>query len=430
MTGGSVRAEKPSGATAAALYGAVIALVLGYGFSYFLSRLGAGMLGDAAARAQHGPAALARAGLNLCAMMRASLVGSGELPHAVDGVERVSAVIVLPLTVWAAIPAAALFIAGYAAARRRTGTGRWGTVLPALAAGVMFAGVLALLAPVFGATIASSALPAFGDVEFNPPDITFAPSAGSTLATGIAFGVVFTYLGALAALRADLRPDRSPGRWWAAGSAVVMFALVLQALVAGALAAWFLASSRSEDMGPESASRFLQMLPTAAGIAYCLSHGSTLEAGVESRSPGLESVYRPWSFEVSLYRGITRSDDREQAHRAMTPYAYVLTAAAALLIALSGWVAVRRGSRDGAVPTAARVAVVHSVYLAALIWMCRIAWSSAVESEGMVGRTLVFVGPRLDAVLAASFGVVFVMAFVGAYLANRRYSAASDFAAL
>lgn len=425
-----MRAEKPSGATAAALYGALVALILGYGFSYFLSRLGTGMLGDAGVRAQHGPAALAKAGLNLCAMMHASLVGSGELPQAADGMERVSAVIVLPLTVWAAIPAAALFIAGYAAARRRTGTGRWGMVLPALAGGVIFAGALALLAPVFGATIASSALPSFGDIEFNPPDITFAPSAESTLATGAAFGIVFTYLGALAALRVDRRPDSSPGRWWAAGSAVVAFALVLQLLVGGALAAWFVASSRSDDLGPESASRFFQMLPTAAGIAYCLAHGSTLGAGVESRSPGLESVYRPWSFEVSVYRGITRGDDREQDHRPMPPYAYVLTAAAALAIALSGWMAVRRGSRDGAVPTAARVAVVHSAYLAALIWMCRIAWRSAVESEGMVGETVVFIGPRWDVILAASFAGVFVMAFVGAYLANRRYSAASDFATL
>ena len=418
MTGGDPRTHTTANPILAAVYGALVALVAGYACSYLLVHLGLGIITAPENASAAGPAALSRAGLSLYAMHHVTLIGSGEVPSDVGGTEHIFAYVSLPLTVWAIVPAFALMLGGCAAAKARAGSGRWSMVAPAVLGGVLYAVVLALLSRVFHAGVSASALPAVGGSSFDPPDILFRPSARSTLIFATLFGTVFTYLGALIPLR-GLHENRS-GRWWTCGKALVVAAIAVQLLVAGALEAYFLKNPPAQDANAPAGSRFAEMLPTAVGIGYTLIYGSTLKAAVESEAPGMETQYRPLSSKVSLYTGMIRNDDQEQFRKPLAWYIYILLVIPAVAILVSGGLAVRWGSIDGAIPTAARIAIIHSAYLAFLMALCGIGWGSQTRMGEMQSKFAVSIAPQYDSIMLLSVPVVFILAFVGAYLAGRR----------
>lgn len=408
----------------AAIYGALVALVLGYGGSYFLTLLGTGIVSASGRHAEHGPATLQRAGLNLYAMLHATLAGTGQTPDMSGAVRDISSTIVLPLTVWAAVPMLGLIIGGFAAGKLRAGTGRWSMVLPAVLGGVFYAGLLAALAPLSGARVDPSALPSLQGFEFNPPDIIFRATSLSAFYSGLIFGVVFTYVGGLIALRAETSYEPSPGRWWGSAKALVVFVIIIQLIIAVGAEAWFVTRPAAQhDEGPVG-SRFAQMLPTAAGMGYLLVNGASIASGIESSSEGLQSPF-DMSVSVNLFEGIKR--DTEEDVRKLPPYVFILPALFGIMMFFAGGLAVRWGSRDGSLPTALRVMVLNAVYLLFLAWACRIIWASTDKAAGFVSRYEVFITPVFSLTMLWVAVGVFIAAFLGAFVAGRRYTQLARF---
>ena len=413
--------HKTTNSILAAVYGAVIALVVAFACSYLLAHLNLGIITAQGDASQPGPAALSRAGIDLYAMHHVTLVGSGVVTTDIGATEHIASYVTLPLTIWSIVPILALVLGGYVASKVRAGSGRWRMVIPAVVGGILYAAVLAALSQVLSARVSASALPAIDGWSFDPPDILLRPSARSTLISAGLFGVVFTYLGALIPLRG--RRENGPGRWWTCGKAAVVSAISVQLLVAGALEVYFLKNPPEQEPGAPAGSRLAEMLPTAVGIGYMLIYGSTLEAAVVSEGPGMESPLRPLASKVNLYRGIVHDDDQEQSRGPLNPYVYIFLAIPAAAILISGALAVRWGSRDGSIPTAARITIVHSAYLAFLTTLCGIGWGLQTRVGELHSDFTLVVAPRYDTLMLLSVPAVFIIAFVGAYLAGRRRTA-------
>jgi len=397
--------KKPANPITVAISGAVTALVISYALSYLFGRFGMGVI--PASGAWYGRGVFALAGLNLYASHHAVLIGSGSIPSPVGGQDQISASISLPLTIWAIIPAISLMYVGYSVANKRVGKGRWGMVIPAMFAGLIYAVILSSISFIVRAKIGASALPAVEGVYFNPPDIRFHPSFPSALANTAFFGVVFTYLGALMCVRGH--ETAIAGKWWACGKALIITALIIQIFVAAALWGWFAFNARSTDPEERTQLKFAQVLPTAAGMGYALVQGSTLSGGITSFSSTSSSA------DINLYRGITSKDGTKTTHKHLNSYAAIIGVLSALAAMFTGWLAVRWGSRDGSLPTSLRIIVMQAIYLFVIMWMCRIGWS-------VNGQFSTFIEPKYNNLMLEISAATFILSLIGAHIANRRYT--------
>jgi len=404
MRPGFDRERKKANPVTAVLYGVVVTLVVGYGLSYLAGRVGMGVI--------TGPASVERnaftlAGLNLYASQHITLMGSGISPGETA---RIHATMTFPVTLWAVIPALALMIGGFVAARVRTASGRWGMIGAALAAGVIYAAVLAGFAGLVSAKFISSAIPAVQGWEVNPPDIPFRPSVVGTLIDGSLFAIVFSYLGGLIAARDGPGPS-FPGKWWACAKAVVIVGLTIQALMALGLWTWFATSSRLREEDRWAQPKFAQMLPTAAGMGYALVHGATLScAAVPVNFPSAS-----YAADMQLYRGIAVREQDKTTHKPLGRWVWIAALIGAIAALASGRLAVRLGSRDGSLPTAARITILQSAYIGVIMLMCSMGW-------GIAGQSSVSIGPRYDSAMLFAGAGILVLSLVGAHLANRRYA--------
>ena len=93
--------HKTTNSILAAVYGAVIALVVAFACSYLLAHLNLGIITAQGDASQPGPAALSRAGIDLYAMHHVTLVGSGVVTTDIGATEHIASYVTLPLTVWA-----------------------------------------------------------------------------------------------------------------------------------------------------------------------------------------------------------------------------------------------------------------------------------------------------------------------------------------
>jgi len=410
------RAARPLNPVLAAVYCAIVALVVGYALSYVLTRFGFGVV-SAPGDSTHGPAVFARAGLNLYAAQRVTLVGRGSVPGA-PGSEAaldVFAHLTVPLTVWAAVPAIALLLAGYLSAATQVGKSRSRMALPAVSGGLLYAWVLTGLSHVVRARIESFVVPDIGGISANPPSIVFHPSAGSTLLLAGAFGLVFTYLGALIAVREGARGSE-PGKWWAAAKAAMIAALAVQVLMLSAAGIWLASQPRRADDTTDGR-RIIEMVPAIAGIAYAMVHGANLTSVVESRLRSDGATRRTFYADMSLYSG-TRQEQLGKRSVRGAPLRVAVPAAAltALAVVLAGWLAVRWGSGGGSLPTAVRLALIHTFYLAAPVALCRL---QLVQGDPLAVSTIALsLGVGWWMVL--SFLGVLVFSMIGAHLAGRR----------
>jgi len=391
---------------AAAIYGAVVSLLLGYGLSYLFSCLKMGIL--IGPGAWNGYRIWHLAGLNLYACQHVPLLGSGVTPG--DG-QPIRAFMSLPLTMWAAIPAFALTCGGFVCARMRAPAGRWGMTASAILSGVIYAGVLVGLSFVVAARFASTAIPAISGWELTPPDIAFRPSVRGALGYGLLFGVVFSYLGALIAVRAATEAQVR-GKWWACAKAVVVVGVVVQLLMCGAMLGWSAAKARSGEVAEYAQAEVVQVLPTVVGTGYSLVYGSKFRAAaVPVAMPSAR-----YGVELEVYRGVKRISAGTTTRSGVPPYAMAIAALIGAIAALaSGRLAVKYGSRDGSLPTGIRILVLQAAYLAVTMVLCRIAW-------GIVGQSAVTIGPVYGTAMLIAAGCVFVLSLVGAHSANRAYA--------
>lgn len=412
--------SKPVNPIVAAMYGAVVALAIAYGLFFFLLRVGIANVSSPGTAMEYGGPAFARAGLNLCAAQHAELVGSGSVSGVAATVAKAKAKVLLPLNVWAIIPVAALFVSGYAAGKLRSGTGRFGVIAPALLGAIIYAGVLAALSRLFAATIASAALPSAGGVEFAPPDFRFYPGAGSAFITAVVFGVIFTYIGShYAAGEASRRAGVN--RWWICGKSIIPFALILQLIFGIASQAWLISKTGPENPEGPAGKGVVAFQPTVAGIAYGLINGATLQAGVVSKTNIGSGEKKPFAANVNLYKGLSTYNQGQKTFKKLPTAVYAGLGIMALLALAAGALAVRWGSRDGALPTAFRIGVIYALYMCLVMFLSSLSWQSIMKAGPIEASSGVSIKLIYDPTMLASTFGVFIMALIGAFIASRRY---------
>ncbi len=384
----------------AAFLGAAAAVIVGLAGSYLTSRW-AGLV--------EGPA-ICRGLANFYAIAHVPMVSSGTL-----GGEKIRAVISLPVTVWIVVPILALIIGGGVAARLRRPGSRWDVAACAGLAAVLYAIMLAALSQVAYAGISPAALPAVQGAEFNPPNLPFHPDLVGTVVSGIVFGLVGLYLGALLAVRGDRRLKAS-GEWWACLKAVVCVAIVGQLVLAGLVC--LVIPGRSPASRGLPGGQVVRMLPTVTGMGTALLYGADLKCGMESSSQTSAPI-RSFYLRANLYGGLTRNDTSKKSHKSLPVVAVVAAIFAAVLAAAAGWLAVRWGSSGASLLTALRVTAIDMVYVAVLVWACSLGWESNVSALGVAGSSRVFATPAYGFVmLPAAVGII-VFSLAGAHLADR-----------
>ncbi len=407
MIGLDQRAPRALNPLLAAAYGALLALVIGYGCCYVLTRYGVGVVGARGDRVL-GPGIFARSGLNLYALHRVALTGAGEVTDTMGSRTKVTALLVLPLTVWAGIPAIALMIAGYRVARSRTLGGRRAMTGTAVVTGILYAIALALAARWVRAPLDTFLMPELSGISANPPQIAFRPSERSALLFGCVFDTVFAYLGALVAVRCGAE-GVTPGAWWVCCKAVVFTAAVVQVLVACSVFS-IAVTRRGDDV--ESNPRIVEMLPTAAGLGYAMIHGATLVSSVESKFVSQGTVRRAFFAKVNAFGGIERGGARKPLPAAVWIGCLLVGAGVAFV---SGRLAVRWGSRDGSLPTACRTALIHSAYVAVIAAFCGIF----LRQADAVSSTTLHVAASFGSTILISFAGVLVFSMLGAHTADK-----------
>ncbi len=384
----------------AALVGALIALVVGYLLSYIFSLMGLGVLiGD---NSWNFKETLSLAGLNYYAAQHIPI--KGFVPN------EAAAWITLPITVWGIIPAVALMIGGFVAGRMRDAAGRWAIIGSAIGAGVLHTLALLACAPFVSAEFVSTAVPAIQGFELSPPDLPYRPVEGGVLLYASIFGVVFSYLGGLAAVRLRERTDAAPGKWWACAKAVVAVGLVIQLLIVAGVWVWFVKS----DIGDEDISaqpKLIQALPMAAGLGYSLIYSAKLYAAAVPVNIPIAA----YKTDLQIFRGANTTQGTKTTHKPPIKYAWVVGLIAAVASMATGWMAVRMGSRDGSLPTAFRITALQFIYLALIILMSGMNW-------GIVGQSSVIVQPAFDLSMWIMAAGVLIFSLVGAYWTNRRFA--------
>lgn len=385
----------------AAIYCALVALVVSLLLSYLFGRLGLGVV--SADYAWNSPRALHLAGLNVYASQHVPLIGYGVPP---GDASPIRASVTFPLTLWAILPFFSLVLGGYLSGRTRLALGRWAMVVPAVFGGLLYTAAMVGIAQFVSVKFVSAALPAMGGVEFNVPAIPFRPLASAVpLGCGV-FAVISTYLGAILAFR--FSPEHSiAGKWWSCAKAVFISGLIIQILVAGAGLGLF---TRAEPVEEGAHIEFIQILPTVAGIGYALLHGSVLSYGaVPTAMPA-----SGYSGSVQIYRGTYTKRMDETRRTRLGPYVWIGAALAAFVAFFAGRLAVKLGSRDGSLPTAVRIVIMQTIYMILTMWLCGLEW-------GIEGQFRAYGWLGYDpAMLIAALGV-FVFALLGAHMANRRY---------
>lgn len=384
----------------AALVGAVVALLIGYSASYLLTVASLGAIVGSP-----GQNRFLFAALNYYATQHITLVGSGVI-HGED----TSAWITLPVSVWIVIPIIALMIGGFITAHLRSSTGRWGMLGTAIGGGVIYAGAFAVGAPFVSANIDSTVVPAISGFELTPPDLAFRPSIADSWIYASLFGVIFSYAGALLALRFDQGLDSAPGKWWACAKAVMLLALVLQIIMAVGVGIWA-AQADTDEEDSSTVPKTLQIIPTATGVGYMLMYGGELRAGaVPVNIPSAA-----YAINMQLYEGTQTKQGTQTTRKPAGPFVWIVALLAAISSIVAGRLAVIMGSRDGSLPTATRITILQFAYLAIIAITCGMGW-------GIVGQASVHIGVHFNTTMLISAAGIFLLSFIGAHWANRRFA--------
>lgn len=395
--------------------GAAAALAVGYVAFYILVHFGLGAVASSEGPA-FGRGSFSLAALNLYACQHIDLIGRAREVGMSGVKEDVFSVIRVPLSIWALVPAIALVLGGRATAGLVSGRGRTVALVCALLAGLLYAVILAAASRVIHARIDSFLMPQISGFESNPQDSPFRPATRSTLCFAGLFGLAFSYLGGLLAVRR--KPGTAPGRLWACVKAVAAAAIVVQVATIALVSLAALSSRKAEkpdDAPRNSGLSVVELLPTAAGLSYALIHGAELVGAVQTHVRPVRRTTRVFYATVGLHAGIQRDDVMSRKSRRFPSVAAAGTLLGVLGALLMGRLAVRWGSRDGSLPAAIRVAAVHTLFL---VVVCRVCDTLLVRMEETSVQSLAVV-LRCGWWLAASFAAVFLLALIGASGAKR-----------
>ena len=403
--------RKPANSILAALYGAILAVVICFAISY----LGVltGWVNPTLVHPQRGPGttALARSALNVYVMQHVTISGrghdSGDPPPFTSFEDSVK----LPLTIWFAIPALAVFIGGLVTGLLRRGSGVAGAVLPAILGGVIYALILTLVSRWAHASIDWTVIPAIGGVSFNPHEIDrLYPNTVSALAYTGLFGVLFSYLGGMMACRKE-RVGGQRGVWWGPVKAVFWVGLIFQLVLMSGFAWWLFNRAPRDLLGETRPGQLVPFAPTISGLAYAGINGLTLTGSLEPPAETQGAMRET----VNVYFGMASAGLDKQPGTIPVIVKLIAAVVAAICAFLIGLLAFVWGPRDGAFRAAFRCTAVMALYLAVIDRLCRFGWGSWEEWVGKL-RFLVHTQPGwIEAIAAIGF---LIFALIGASIAG------------
>lgn len=360
--------EKRHSAFPAALIGGLSAVFIAYGLS------AAGVIGcfanvTAPAAICPGWAGLLRAAVNLYVMQHVFVSGS-MVADSVKYSDSVS----LPLTIWVIIPILAIVIGGYCAGIRRRSAGASAAILAGTGAGVVYAIVLTALSSLFKTTIDHSALPSLQGFSFNPNEkMLMGPTIlSAAVHTGL-FGICFGFSGGMLA-SGRLSALSQPNKWWACAKPVIVIGTVAHFILMLVYGYWVFWGIQTEQLQDTPRWQVFTLSPAITSLVFSAISGETISGSLTSSTESSSG----FGGTANIYRGT--SDAAEPGGVRPFPLSIAAIAAAGSILAsfLMGGLAVRWGSRDGSIHTAARIVIIATVCLLITNLLSGFGWNSAV----------------------------------------------------
>ena len=398
----------------AGFYGCIPALIVAFGLSFLLTKLGIGSFGGWEGIKAVGRDAIWRSALSLYMVHHISLHGVGVIGSG-DAAQNIAAMVRLPLTVWASVPAFALMFGGYFSGLK---TRRYGWLVVAasgLLCSFFYVFVLMCLSKIVHSGVDPSLLPEIDGTSISPPAIPFYPSLKDTMFYGIAFSSVFGALGALIAARIHSE-KATHSNWWFCLKSVVLIAFIFHSLISGGFT-YVIASNAAKTAQKGGKARLVEMLPTVVGLGYGFTHGFSASGELQVKANNADIKQVPFFGTANIINGIDRSDDKTKLHKKISLVPKAIGITIVLLTGLlMGYFAVKYGSRDSFLLTSLRITLLHSLMLTGIMFFSNIA---LIYSDS-ISTSKVLVGLDYSKINILMTVLLFVGAMIGSKISLTR----------
>lgn len=395
----------------AASVGAVIAAVLGYGISAWLSTYGLALITQGNGIHPDLPRFLALAGLNFEGLHHVRIIGS-SMPGGPGGVQ-VS--FLWPITIWAAIPALSLMLGGFVSRKLACTRGSSRFAAGALVA-VPYVILLLVFRPFFCVPSVSISPPRLdiGGWNLAPESIAaeLTPDVWSVILKGLIFGIIFGGVGAIGGFktiwRGTLRKDSFWPAWMRGAFAAFAIGQIALLLLIVIFAAVQLPRQSQESEGIPARS-VITFMPTAIGLADYFSHGVTLRGDVFSM-PAVDEGLRE---RIGIITGIQSGGKK----KSLPAWAYIALLIPAGALIAGGRIAARtaNGSMKRA-NLAVRMAIIYGMLLTALVPFYSLTQKTVIKMGDMTTRSALTIGPSAAETLIFCMIIAFVFGSLGIIL--------------
>lgn len=390
----------------ASTVGAVVAAILGYGLSLAFSLSKLALIAPPEGANPNNQLFLLRSGLNFLAIQHIGLTGTGASGNA-----HVS--IIWPITVWAILPAVALFFGGFICQKLSGIQDRGNFALGAMIA-VPYA-ILLMVARAFftvpSAGVKLPPLPADG-LSLDPSQlpIVFSATALSTLFHALIFGLIFGGIGAMG-IRRLLKGFSDKNTFWPSWARGAAASLVIGQLVFFLLIIVLAGVSHSKNKAWTSAS----LIPAEAGLAHYLSHGVTLSGSIKTEisMPGAQPTVQ--SYKAGIFTG-TEADGKKKP---VPPAARLLLLIPAIALIIGGRLAAKSKDTTPKWRLAVQFAGAYALLLSAVVGLFTLVISSKTAFEGLSTSTSLAVGPSVAQAFAFGLILALIFGFIGAVTTSR-----------
>jgi hypothetical protein len=410
--------------TYGAASGAVVAAILGYGLSAWLSMLGFALILPTENIKTSLEQYLSRSGLNFLAIHHIRIIGN-SMPGGSGG-NHIS--IIWPITTWAIIPAVALMIGGFISVRMSNARGIARFISGALVA-IPYVILLLVARPFFAVSGADISLPSIaiqGCDTILDANAQFSPSILSTIFHGLLFGVLFAGIGAFGGPIAAWRKLFQEDSFWPAWMRGAFIALIIGyvfflfcASFAATRFARYRVSGDSESTLPLKTS--ITLIPAVSGMADYLAHGITLSGGTSSTL----DFGQGFEFRAGLIRGIKDSSEKSTVgelenggKKKPTPiwpkWAYLLLIIPALSLIIGGYITAKTAKRPIRKPAIIiGIAGMYALLSTVLIGFFRLTQSSTMAVGDMTNRVAITIGPSAAETFLCSLLFGFIFGLIG-----------------
>jgi hypothetical protein len=394
----------------AAVTGAIIAALIGYGVSLLLYGQGLALVGPSAAAGKSSEALLGRAGLNFEAIHHIRFAGAG-LPGAPG---RLTVSIQWPLSLLVIIPAVALMIGGWAASRI---VGIRRNFLVGALVAIPYVVILLVARNWIAVPSSAIALPSLPEAipQFDPGLVAavLRPEPLSIIFNALVLGIVFGGVGAVggpATICRGVRREDSIWPSWVRGAfaAAAIGHIGFFVLLALFIGLWLPKQHLDAEERVKAAHSYTTLLTTGAGWAHYFAHGVTLTGRVEA-DPGISDVPPTvQTYQAGLISGF-KSEDKTKP---IKPVMFTLIVIPAIALFIGGRIA-GIGSPNRVI-SAAMMAGVYALIMTAAVLFFNIATQTAITAGDVTSRTSVLLGPSAKYAFPLTLGLGFFFGVIGA----------------